>query len=445
MRYALAPLLIAALLGTPSAQAQLFHPETAILDNGLQVVVLPNHRAPVITQMVWIKSGGTSDPWGVSGVAHFLEHLLFKGTKTRADGEYSKIISRMGGTENAMTSYDYTAYYASFGAQNLETVMQLEADRFTNWQVTDAQIAAERDVILKERQQTTDNRPVSRFWESVGAMLYPNHPYQRPVIGWRAEMEKLDHKAANDFYRTYYNPRNAILVLSGDITLDKALPLARKYFGPIAGHDLPARLNTDIPPLDGTKHLQMTSPLVKETIWSQHYLVAPVRPETIAKSDALLILSKILGDGRTGRLYRRLVVRDKIATSADVGFDPVTFGPSRWSILVTPEPTTDLRKIDATVQEEIARLLKDGVTDAEVKNATQGLEIETTYARDAVTGPAMIVGEALVSELDLATIESWPQRMRNVTKEAVMQAAKELLSQQPRLTAVLLPEKEAKK
>jgi zinc protease len=442
MRIRFAPLLIAALLGTASAQAQLFYPETATLDNGLQVVVLPNHRAPVITQMVWIKAGGTSDPWGVSGVAHFLEHLLFKGTKTRTDGEYSKIISRMGGTENAMTSYDYTAYYASFGAQNLETVMALEADRFANWQVTDAQLAVERDVILKERQQTTDNKPIARFWESVSAKLYPNHLYQRPVIGWRAEMEKLDHKAANDFYRTYYNPRNAVLVLSGDITLAKVLPLAKKYFGPIAGHELPLRHDTDIPPLDGAQHLQMASPLVKEVIWSQHYLVSPARPETIVQSDALLILSKILGDGRTGRLYRRLVIRDKIANSADISFDPIAVGPVRWSILVTPEPKADLKKIEGIVHEEITRLLKDGVTDTEVKNATQGLEIETTYARDSVTGPAMIVGEALVSGLDLATVENWPQRMRNVTKDAVMLVAKELLSQQPRLTAVLLPEAE---
>lgn len=442
MRIHFAPLLIAAFLGTASAQAQLFYPETATLDNGLRVVVLPNHRAPVITQMVWIKAGGTSDPWGVSGVAHFLEHLLFKGTKTRTDGEYSKIISRMGGTENAMTSHDYTAYYASFGAQNLETVMALEADRFANWQVTDAQLAVERDVILKERQQTTDNKPIARFWESVSAKLYPNHLYQRPVIGWRAEMEKLDHKAANDFYRTYYNPRNAVLVLSGDITLAKALPLAKKYFGPIAGHELPLRHDTDIPPLDGAQHLQMASPLVKEVVWAQHYLVPPARPGTIAQSDALLILSKILGDGRTGRLYRRLVIKDKIANSADISFDPIAVGPVRWSILVTPEPKADLKRIEGIVHEEITRLLKDGVTDKEVKNATQGLEIETTYARDSVTGPAMIVGEALVSGLDLATVENWPQRMRNVTKDAVMLAAKELLSQQPRLTAVLLPEAE---
>ena len=441
MQMKVAPLLIVALLGTASAQAQLFYPETAMLENGMQMVVLPNDRAPVITQMIWIKAGGTSDPWNRSGAAHFLEHLFFKGTKNHAEGDYSKIISRMGGTENAMTSYDYTAYYATFGAQHLDEVMALEADRFANWQVTDAQVSTERDVILKERQQTTDNKPLARFWEHAYAALYPNHPYQRPVLGWRSEMEKLDRTQVEDYYRTYYTPQNMILVLSGDITLAKSQPLAEKYFGKLAHRDVPARLSPAVPPLAGEQNLTMTSPLVQEAIWSRHYLTDPARPETIAQSDAQIILAKILGDGRTGRLYRRLVVKDKIVTSADINFDPVTFGPARFSIIVTPEPNVALDKIVATVDDEVNRLLKDGVTELEVKNATQGLEIETTYARDSVMGPAMIVGEALVSGLDLQAVESWPQRIRAITKESVMQAAQDILPHAPALTAILLPEK----
>jgi zinc protease len=433
--------MIVALLGTASAQAQLFYPETATLKNGMQIVVLPNNRAPVITQMIWIKAGGTSDPWNNSGVAHFIEHLFFKGTKNHAEGDYSKIISRMGGTENAMTSYDYTAYYATFGAQHLDEVMALEADRFANWLVTDAQVAAERDVILKERQQTTDNKPVARFWEHITAALYPNHPYQRPVLGWRSEMEKLDRALVENYYHSYYTPQNMILVLSGDITLAKAQPLAEKYFGKLAPHDVPPRLSPAIPPLAGEQNLIMTSPLVQETIWSRHYLVDPARPETIAHSDAQIILAKILGDGRTGRLYRRLVVKDKIATSADISFDPIAFGPARFSIIVTPEPDVSLDKIVTAVDDEVKKLLKDGVTDLEVKNATQGIQIETTYARDSVMGPAMIVGEALVAGLDLQTVENRPQRMRAVTKESVMQAAQNILQHPASLTGILLPEK----
>ncbi|MDB5477567.1 MAG: peptidase [Alphaproteobacteria bacterium] len=439
----LAGILGVFLLAQP-ARAQVFYPESATLKNGLQVVVLPNHRAPVVTHMLWFKAGAMDDPWGVSGIAHFLEHLMFKGTKLHPEGDYSKIISRMGGEENAMTTYDFTAYYATVGKEYLEEIIQLESDRLANWQVTDEQVARERQVILKERQQRTENDPVAAFFENVNALLYTNYPYQRPVIGWRSEMEKLSRTDAENFVKTHYAPNNAILVVSGDVTLADVTVLAEKYYGKLPPRDIPKRAFGETIQLESRRLIESTSPLVKETIWSRHRLVPPARPQNIADSDALLVLDKILGDNRIGRLYRRLVVKDKIATSASISFDPDGIGPQRFALAATPAPDIALDKIEQAMNDEIDRLVTLGVSEDEVKKAAGALEIEAVYARDSVMGPAMAVGSALTSGLDLATIEAWPKRMQNVTKAQVDKAAKELFaSKDIWVTAILHPAVEA--
>ena len=425
------------------AQAQVYYPETAQLKNGLQIVVIPNHRAPVVTNMMWVKAGAMDDPWGTSGIAHFLEHLMFKGTKLHPEGDYSRIISQWGGEENAFTSYDYTAYYATIGKEHLPDLMALEADRLAHWQVSEDQVAHEREVILKERQQRTENDPVAHFFEDVNALLYTNFPYQRPVIGWRAEMEKLSKADAEHFVQTHYAPNNIILVVSGDVTLAEVQNLAQKNFGPIPSKEIAPRKFGQTIMLQSDRRLENTSSLVKETIWSRHRLVAPARSQSIAQSDALLVLDKILGDNRIGRLYRRLVVKDKIATSAGTSYNGISYGPVRFAFVVTPAPHTDLTMIEKTVDEEIQSLLKNGVSNEEVAKATEALETEAVYARDSVTGPAMAVGGALASGMDITTIEAWPQRMRNVSKQTVDQAAKDLFAPDIAwVTAVLHPGKQ---
>jgi len=434
-------LAITALLFCNVASAQVFYPQSSVLNNGMQIVVLPNHRAPVVTHMIWYKAGAMDDPWGKSGIAHFLEHLMFKGTPKHPKGDYSRIISRMGGTENAFTSYDYTAYYATVGREHLAEIMELESDRMANWQVTDKEIAVERDVILKERQQRTENDPVSAFFEDVNAVLYPNHPYQRPVIGWRHEMQTLNKTDAQNYVQTHYAPNNAILVISGDIELPEAEKLAKKYYGPISKREIAPRSFAKPVAIDSHRVIEKSSPLVKETIWSQHRLVSSARPHKIADSDAMLILEKILGDNRTGRLYRRLVVKDKIATTAGISYDPTGYGPQRFAIVVTPMPGIDPSKIEKTVQEEIQKIMANGVMNEEVKNATTAMETEAIYARDSVMGPAMAVGSALTSGLDLKTVEAWPQRMKNITKKSVDNAAAKLFTDKNKwVTAILKPE-----
>lgn len=428
------------LIGTP-ASAQLFHPETATLENGLQVVVLPNHRAPVVMHMLWFKVGAIDEVWGKSGIAHFLEHLMFKGTPKHPEGEYSRLISGMGGRENAFTSYDYTSYHAMVGKDNLSQIMALEADRFQNWRVTDEQVVRERDVVLKERQQITENNPVAAFFEEVNAILYPNHPYQRPVIGWRNEIEALNRKDAMDFVQRYYVPENAILVISGDVTLQDVLPLAKKYYGVLSKRDVLPRDIPQVAELNAKRVIEKQSPLVREVVWSRHKLVAPARADNIVQSDAMTVLQKIMGDSRIGRLYRRLVVQEQIATNAYIAFNPVSFGPAKFSIVVVPKPDVELHVIDTVIDDEIKKLVQHGVTEDEVKNAVQAMEIESVYARDSVSAPAYIVGAALAVGLTLDIIEDAPNRIKIITADHVKQAIATLFDEQDSwVTAIIKPE-----
>ncbi len=431
---------VAVLFFSWPASAQVFNPESFTLKNGMQVVVLPNHRAPVITHMLWLKTGSVEDPKGKSGIAHFQEHLMFKGTKTRKDGEYSKIISRMGGEENAFTSYDFTAYYATFGKENLEQVMALEADRLGNWRISQKQVDSEKLVILKERQQNVDNEPSPRFWEEMNAELFRGHAYARPVIGWKNEIENLSKADIEHFHEKYYAPNNIIAVISGDVTAAEIKPLAEKYYASLKPFPSVDPMMGELEKVEIERRLERTSPQVKETVWSMHFLTLPARSETIAQSDALSVLAKIMGDSRIGHLYRRLVRQEKLATNASISFDPVSRGWTRFSIVVTPSPTADLAKIEAIVREEIAKITAKPLPDSDIKNAVQAMDIETVYARDSVMGPAMIVGEALTSGLDLETIESWPIRIRAVNAAAVQDAANRLFDTQKPLIAVLKPE-----
>jgi zinc protease len=439
MRFAILAFCIWFLLGCDLAQAKIFSPETLILPNGLHIVVLPNDRAPVVTQMLWLKSGSTDDPYKHSGIAHFLEHLLFKGTKTRKEGEYSKIISHLGGQENAMTSYDFTAYYVTIGKPHLKKVMALEADRFYHWQVTDDQVSRERQVILKERQQTVEDDPVSAFWEKVNWRLYDTM-YDRPVIGWRREMETLNRSVAENYFKTHYRPENTILIYSGAVTLAEIKPLAEKYFGA----EKPKVTNNPVPlPIKKVdlKPLNVVSELATENIWTAHWLADGAAKRKLAQSDALQVLAKIIGDSRTGLLYKKLVVQDKIATSASVTYDATARISTRWSVVVVPKPDIPFSRIEQEVLKIIKQTLKNGFTEKQVKDAIQSMRIDMLYARDSVVGPAMIVGNALVSGYRLEDIETTPDRLEKITSAQINQIAREIVQQKPLIATMKVAEK----
>lgn len=424
MRY----LLIILCLFTTPVLAQVFHPQTAMLSNGMQVVVLPQQRTPAIMHMVWYKVGSADDPFGKSGLAHFLEHLMFKGTAQNPEGAYSSTVARLGGENNAFTSYDFTAYYAKVGVEHLKTIMALEADRMANLGFNTHEVKTENSVIIKERGQRVDDDIMGRFAEQVQAAQFLPHPYGRPVIGWPDEMSGFTLADAQNFYRTWYAPNNAILVISGDTTLKQVLPLAQKTFGKIAAKKIPARTWAALPPKLGNINLQLKHQDVQQAVWQQHYIVPSATPQTILQSDALMVLADILGNGRTGLLNQVLVKQLKLASSAEAYYGATSLGPAGFSVVVVPQQGISQQHIEQAVAKILHTQLLPHITKESVAKSTTRLDLAAVFARDSLAGPAMQVGQALAQGLDLKTIEAWPARMKNVAVKDVQQAAKLLLS-----------------
>jgi zinc protease len=258
-------LLLAAALGSiRPATAGIFNPASFTLSNGLTVVVLTNDRLPVVSQMVWYKVGAADDPSGKSGLAHFLEHLMFRGTGDIAPGEFSRIVSRNGGVDNAFTSADTTAYYQTVAADRLELVMKLEADRMTNLALDEKEVLPERQVIIEERRSRTENNPGALLREQMNAAMFLNHPYRIPIIGWRQEMETLSREDALAFYKRHYAPNNAILIISGDVTIERVRELAEKYYGAIKPASVPPRVRAPEPPQIAARRVTLESDRVRD-------------------------------------------------------------------------------------------------------------------------------------------------------------------------------------
>jgi zinc protease len=426
-------------LGSGAPRAQVFYPETFTLTNGLQVVVLTNRRAPIVTQMVWYKIGAADEQPGKSGIAHFLEHLMFKGTKEIPPQEFSKIVARNGGRDNAFTSSDYTGYFQNVARDRIDIVMKIEADRMTNLQLTDAEVNPERDVILEERRSRTDNNPRARLREQMEATLYLNHPYGRPVIGWEHEMRGLTTEDALAWYRRYYAPNNAILILAGDISVDEARPLAEKYYGPIAARTIPPRVRPQEPPPQAARRVTLKDARVRQPSFSRSYLAPSYSSEGREHAYALEVLSDILGGSSQSRLYRSMVIDQNIATSAGAGYGPGSLDMTSFYFSASPRQGVDIATIEAAIDAEIARVVTEGVTVDEVERAKARMQAEAAYARDGVQGGANAIGQALTTGQTIDDVESWPKRIAAVTREQVMAAARFVLREERSVTGLLLP------
>lgn len=416
------------LIGIQIAQAQtpIFNAFEGKLDNGMRVVVIPNPRAPVVTHMVWYAAGSADEPRGKSGIAHFLEHLMFKGSGDLEPGEFSKIVRALGGRDNAFTSYDYTAYFQSVPVQHLETVMRMEADRMRGLTPPPEEVLSERNVVLEERRQRTENDPRSLFGEQMRSVSYINHPYSMPIIGWRHEIEGLDWKDAQDFHTRWYRPDNAILVVSGDVTGEDVMALAKQTYGTIEKAETPARLRTQSPPLPGQKELRMSHPDIKQA--SLHIrLRAPSYRQDRETAYALDIIDEILSGGPTSRLYKSLVIDQKIATSVSLSYQGTAWDDGAISISATPVPGHDLESLRSAIENELARFVKDGPTAQEMADAKKRLKAAAIYARDSLSGPAMIFGYSLITGSSVEDIEYWPDHIDAVTRDQVVAAAQHFL------------------
>jgi len=427
------------------AQAQTFGAQEFTLKNGMQVVVIPNHRAPVVTHMIWYKVGAAEETPGKSGMAHYLEHLLFKGTAKMGPGEYSKTIKILGGNDNAFTAQDYTAFHETVSVDHLEQVMEMEADRMLNIDPPPEHYKSEKAVIIEERRQRTDDNPTAMFAEQMNSLLYINHPYSIPVIGWMNEMKLYEWPDVKAFYDKWYAPNNAILVISGDVTADQVKPLAEKIYGVLPQKNIEPRHRPQVAPANSQTLVSLQDPSVHQPMWEKMYLATC---ESRNKNDALAleVLAEIMDGGPTTRLYKDLVVTQKKATGAEFYYNSTALDYGSITLSATPADGVSLDDLGTAVMAEVDAVIKDGVTVQETKDAIQRLRDEAIYARDSLTGPAMIFGAALATGSTVADVENWPADIAKVTPAQVQAVAAKYLNDakpwiRPAVTGHLIPAK----
>lgn len=412
---------------------------TFTLDNGLEVVVIEDHRAPVVTQMVWYRAGSADEKPGVSGVAHFLEHLLFKGTESIAPGEFSATVAQNGGTDNAFTSYDYTAYFQRIAADRLELIMRMESDRMTNLKLDEADILTERDVIIEERNQRVENSPAALFREQKSAMQYLNHRYGVPIIGWRHEMEALDLADALDFYRTYYAPNNAVLVVAGDVTPDEVRVLAEKYYGPVpANSDLPERARPQEPPQMAERRITFRDARVSQPYVSRSYLAPERDSGAQQEAAALTLLAEILGGGQTSFLAEKLQFDTQIAVQVGAWYSGLSLDDTTFDLVIVPAAGVTLEQAEAAMDDVLVSFLETGVDADQLERIKMQIRAADVYARDDAGGLANRYGSALTQGLTVADVAAWPEILHAITAEDVMAAARRVFDRKQSVTGWLM-------
>ena len=420
-------------------KAGVFNPETFMLKNGMQVVVISNHRVPVITHMVWYRVGSADEAANESGIAHFLEHLMFKGTKNRKSGEFSGIVARNGGQENAFTSTDYTAYHQTIAVEHLELLMEMEADRMTNLVITQKEVEPERHVVLEERRSRVENNPSSILSEHINAALFLNHPYRNPVIGWKHDIKGLNIDRISAFYKRWYAPNNAILIVAGDINAAQLKPLAEKYYGKIPRQPETLRTRAKEPPQNAERRVTLRDKLVRQPSWRRTYLAPSLNSENKAHTYPLEVLSNIIGSGVSSRLYLSLVIKQKLAVSAGVHYSSNNRGPGRFIVFANSMPGISIAKLQTAIDAEIMLLMKNGITTDELSRAKSRMKSEAIYARDSLSGGARVIGSALAAGHSIDDIESWPKRISMVTAAQIQAAIKIVFNTNQSVTGVLLP------
>jgi zinc protease len=411
------------------------------LDNGLEVVVIPDHRAPVVTHMLWYHVGSADEEPGKSGIAHFFEHLMFKATKTYPAGDFSRKVAEIGGQENAFTSYDYTAFYQQVAPQALEMVMTYEADRMENLILNDDVVKTERDVVLEERRSRVDSDPASLLAEGVNATLYQNHPYRMPVIGWLHEMEQLNLRDALAFYEKYYTPNNATLVVSGDVDLETVKTLTQKTYGKVPRRAEPGKRERPQEPEQNTKRtVSMADPRVSQPSFQKMWLAPSYTSAKPGEAEALDLLSEILGGSSRSRIYQALVVQDGSAASAGAYYQGGSLDDGSFGVYGSPRGEATLTDVEAGIDAQIARIIKNGITEDELEKARNRFLKSVIFARDSQAGMARIYGSTLSTGQTIKDIQEWPDRIRAVKVQDIQDVAKRYLVDSRSVTSYLMPE-----
>ena len=425
------------------AQADVFGAKSFTLNNGLQVVVVENDRAPVVTQLLMYKAGAMDETPGKSGAAHVLEHMMFKGTDSVAPGEFSAIVSRNGGRDNAFTGHDYTGYFQSVSSDRLDLIMRLEADRMRNLILDQSHFEPELQVVLEERNSRIVNEPGAILNEQAAPALYYNHPYSRPIIGWRHELAALTLSDLRSYYDRFYAPNNAVLVIVGDVTLDQVRRLAETHYGPIKPAEIGRDHSLIEPPHQAKRRVTLADERVRQASWSLRKIAPSYGTDgPTSQIYALQVLMDIVGGGNTSRLYRALVVDQGIAVSAGGWYSETDRGPGTIGAYAQPAEGHDIADVEAAVRAVLSDVLENGVQEDEVTRAVQRLQDGAASARDSLMGPAQVIARGLTIGLSLEEIEGWPEQISKISADDVNAAARAVLSKPGELTTHLLPQTE---
>lgn len=410
---------------------------TFALANGMQVVVIPDRRVPVVTHMVWYRAGAADDPWGASGTAHLLEHLMFKSTAKFRSGEFSRIITRLGGRDNALTNYDTTSYFQRVAKEHLPTVMQLEADRMVNLRFVEEEVHTERNVVQEERRFSIEAEPVSLLSEQMLAALYLNHPYGRPAFGWAHELAKLTTKDVATFYERFYAPSNAILVVAGDVTADEVRPLAEASYGRTkANTSTASRSRPQEPRHVAARRVHLDDARARAPLLLRYYHVPSYPSARPGEAEDLELLAQIIGGGDASRLDRRLVAQ-KLASTAGAKYVGNGLDSGRMAFLAIPLSGVPLETIEAGLDATIADVRENGVTQEEVERAEAALEARRVFESDDQTALARRYGEGLATGRTIEDMDAPSSRIRSRSLNDIRRTADQFLNPARSVTGTL--------
>ena len=415
-------------------------PATFTLPNGLQVLVIQDHRTPVVTEMVWYKVGSADETPGKSGLAHFLEHLMFKGTAKHPAGEFSQTVLKVGGNENAFTSVDYTGYFQRVPRDQLPRMMEFEADRMTGLVLKHENVLPERDVVLEEYNMRIANNPDARLNEQIMAALYLNHPYQRPVIGWHQEIEKLSREDALAFYRRFYASNNAILVIAGDVTIDDVRPMVEATFGKVAPQpSIPARrIRPQEPEPIAPRTVTLADARVEQPVVKRYYLVPSSTTAAAGESPALDVMAQLMGGGKNSYLNRALVVDHPLAVGASASYQSASLDATQFVLAAAPKAGVEFAEIEQVFDKVISDIAQHPPAAEDLERVKTQLIAEAIYAQDNQATLARWYGGGLTTGSSVEDIRSWPDRIRAVTAEQVRAVAQKWLDKKRSVTGYLI-------
>lgn len=433
-------LFIGGLTLTSAWSEGLYNPKSFTLDNGLKVVVLENHRAPIVAQFLWFKVGSCDDPLGKSGIAHFLEHLRFKGPSGSASSEIMRQVEAVGGSQNASTSYDFTNFYQVVAKQHLERIMKLESERLGRLQTLPEQAATELKVVQEERRMRTDNEPTGRFVEAFNSLFYRTCPYRIPVIGWPEEIARLTLEDARAFYEYWYAPSNAILFLAGDVTLEEAKALVNKYYAPLPKRPVPVRTRLgETFPLAGQTRFTYPAKDIQVPLLVRAYPAPNYLDDKGAHRYTAQLIENMLGATPTGYVYQQLVEKQKVASGLHVDYTAFMRGPSSFNVILQPTQNTSLETLEKALDECLRSFAKEGLTEEALAKAKSRMLASIEIERDSPLAGVDNLAQGLVMDIPLEELDQWDKKIEAVTLKDVKALYARILAGETHLTGLLVP------